>query len=222
MKRFFGSASIIFFVCVLVIAMTALTGCGGDKEDSEIDNTPSQLVGEPVSATQTAPSFGQSSTGTTPSATPATVSDDKMAGAVPKVPFSQAPVKSGITYVTDNQNGVKVKFLRFKYADTGGNIKICEIPEAETKINRTAWNWINTFDVYKIPVVEKNKKKTTPTRLADFPFVSPAPSDNSAQSMDAQPSIGGSGGFSGPPTSTAPVSGDAFGARTGTMGRPVF
>lgn len=204
MKRIIGSASIIFIVFVLIIAMAALTGCGGKNEEPEANNEPPQLMGTTASndpamtspaGNTSLPAPGTASpTGTTPSTTPSVGGDSQMAGAVPKVPFSQAPVKSAITYITDKQNGVQIKFLRFKYADTNGNIRTCEIPEVETKENRTIWNWINTFDVYSLPVVEKDKKKAKPTRLDDFPFISPKPSDNSTQTASGQ---SGSGGFSG-------------------------
>lgn len=198
MKKIFRSSIAILCVCVLAVVVVALTGCGkgGDQSADTSAATPAATPSAPGNGSAanmpglggpSAPAGAPAAPAATPvaSATPSAVPTgtaatatgaDESAGGFPKIAFSAVKKNSPIKVVTDKQNGLVIKFLRFKYSDWNGAVNICELPEVESKAMHTAGNWVVTFDAYKIiSATAKTSKKKVRARLTDFPFISPKP-----------------------------------------------
>lgn len=140
-------------------AVVFLTGCGKSGTDATMGAIP---TGAPASAPHTAASG------------PA-VND--------KLSLDQLRLDSPITTETD-KNGLK--FLHFKFTDNEGKVYECKLPEAMSKGQYTAPEWLSTFNVYKLPKVLAQKHVNKTEDLNDFPFISPKPQQQQAQEQQPQ------------------------------------
>jgi len=218
-KRRFGPTSLFVLACMLTVAAVWLAGCGrGDDSAASAGNPPAggqaaypsgtastpatpvvpgspptsmPIPGPGVTPTPGGPAIPGGPTGPVQAGTTAAPA----APAAPRtatVPFERALLKSAVTRLRLKVAGGTLDFLRFKYADWEGKVRVCEMPASEAKINRTPPEWIATFDIYRQETQTtglKTQKKVK--RLTDFPFVSPPPAE--------QPGTQRGPGF-GPPT----------------------
>jgi hypothetical protein len=113
-------------------------------------------------------------------AQPGANTDPKAPISFEMVPGIIKPIKNVVE--KDKETKMVFTYKRFKYKDWEGNICVCQMPEGETKVQRTKDAWLATFDFYKV-FVEKKKVK----RMSDFPFVSPPPSEGDGQQTTPTP-----------------------------------
>lgn len=129
---------------------------------------------------------------------PPTVPNQTANGAAPTAPaidvkltLDKLSLDSPINRVKDS-NGLV--FLHFKYTDNDGKVYMCVMPEALSKDSKTPADWLNTFGIYKEPIVlaQKHVKKVKSNEnenLTGFPFIAPKPSApvNTSNSPAAAP-----------------------------------
>jgi hypothetical protein len=171
---------IILLISVLIIIMIV---CGCGKKAPETAQYPTQGYGGPPGVYGPTPGGppgtapGAPATGAPAAGAPAGAAPTAAAGpaSTKALKFSQLTLQSTIKRVKDKDGLV---FLQFNYMDRDGTVYKCALPEAMAAGEYTQEEWVRTFNLYKLPDVVKQTKKTGPgegQRIGGFPFISPKP-----------------------------------------------
>jgi hypothetical protein len=183
-RRNLASVTVIGGLCAVFAATVLITGCG-KKEAADLGGDTGMPRRHKV--------HHYANRGPVPGApvapgAPAKAPKPKKQAAKPKIDFTKpiaiasVPLKSPIQHVTIKSGGVAIDYLKFRYKNHDGAVRLCEIPASETKESRLVDEWISTFDIYQQepPAPKVAKKKPAPERV-DYPFVSPPPRGGGGQ-----------------------------------------
>jgi hypothetical protein len=160
---------------IILLTVVALAGCGSDDTSSAPSGMPTGANPPVAPGPGTSPGPGVRTPGTATPA-PARTGADQTAA----VPFAKAPIASAATPVTVVIQGVTLSFLKFKFVDSSGQTRVCQMPLDESNASHTPAEWTSTFELYSPQVEQKvaktaKKKVKTSGRVNGFPFISPPP-----------------------------------------------